>query len=264
VRTEDDAAPVPHPGQRDPWPSAHPYWSDPPWLVSGRAVTAWFDVPWEIVERVMSPDLLPEPTPSIRTRLRFYDLAFKALGEAPGRTAVESKGRFREGVVGFPARYRDLKGESSQFIWSDSELYMLWSREAFGWPVRLGSIDLDGSVWTDEKLEGSSGMARVEDRWGSASLRDIKVGAQSEGPAPSGYWLTPRRHLVRGGLGGETRDLLIVRPTLRKAGVHYSATGRVEFEFPAPHPLQSFPNQAAIVHIADGFELVFAEDVAFA
>jgi hypothetical protein len=259
--SREGTAVSPPAGHSDPWPSAQPSWSDPPWLVSGRSVTAWFDILWENLEQVMSRDLLPEPASSVRCRLRFYDLRFRALGQAPGRSAIESEGRFREGVVGFPARYGPVSGETSQFIWSDSELYMLWSREAFGWPVRLGRIELNGNLWTSEDLQGSSGTARVADRWGSASIEDISVGDKSLDPAPSGSWLTPRRTLIRGGAGGETRDLLIVRPTLRQAGNRFSATGRVTFDFPSPHPLRLLQDQPAAIQVADGFELIFAEDV---
>src|SRR5579859_4015169 len=108
---------------RDPWPSLQPDWIDPPWLMKGRAVTAWFDAPWELVEGAMSPDLLPPPTPTVRGRLRFYDLEFTAAEPDPSRPTSATHGRIREGAVAFAARVDDaeLEGEVSLFLWTDSE-----------------------------------------------------------------------------------------------------------------------------------------------
>jgi pyruvate/2-oxoglutarate/acetoin dehydrogenase E1 component len=42
--------------------------------MSGKALTAWFDLSWDIVSTMLSPDLLPAQAPLVRSRLRFYDL----------------------------------------------------------------------------------------------------------------------------------------------------------------------------------------------
>jgi len=247
--------------RRDPWPSPQPAWRDPPWRLSGRAVTAWFDAPWAVVERAMSPDLLPAPASSVRTRLRFYDLGFEALGPARGQPLAPSEGRFLEGAVGFPARGGGTEGESSLFLWTDSETYLMWAREAFGWPVALATIELTGDLWSDGELAGATGGGFLRDGWGTAEVGDVRVTAPAATGTPSGSWLTPRRVLHRAGMDGDTRELLVVRPVVRDAGRRWSATGRVSFDFREPHPLHLLRELDAQVEVADGFELVVGEDV---
>src|SRR5438445_7738773 len=82
---------------RNPWPSAQTPYCDPPWLMRGRSATAWFEAPWDVAASSMSPDLLPNRAPSVRARLRFYDLEFEAASAQTPLLAVR-QGRFREGV----------------------------------------------------------------------------------------------------------------------------------------------------------------------
>jgi hypothetical protein len=247
--------------RRHPWPSPHPAWQDPPWLLAGRVITAWFMVPWEVAKRAMSPDLMPDPANEVRIRLRFYELTFEALGENPGQSLAPRAGRFREAVVGFPARFGERAGEVSLFMWTDSDTYLMWAREAFGWPLLRGEIQLEGSAWTSDELEGSTGRAAVETDWGTARLVDATVGQQASNGSPAAWWLTPRRLLRRGGLDGELRELLAVRPAVRKQGTRYSGVGRVAFAFREPHPLAGLGEADAELDVADGFELVVAETV---
>ena len=133
---------------RDPWPSVQPDWHDPPWVMSGRAATAWFGLPWELATELVSPDLLPEKAPTLRSRVRFYDLEFHASNVRAGRELEVRNGRFREGAFGVPVRAGDLDGETSLFLWTDSEDYLIWGREAFGWPVRLA---MWGTSWAGDR-----------------------------------------------------------------------------------------------------------------
>src|SRR6266508_1124642 len=159
------------PGVRgDPWPSPQPSWQDPPWLMTGRVLTAWFEAPWAVLAASMSPELRPEQAAQVRIRLRFYELRFEALGRNEGQPLSPAEGRFREGAIGFPARARDVDGEASLYLWTDSDTYLMWSREAFGWPVARGEIELSGSIWTSSDLVGASGGGRLEDAWGTAAI----------------------------------------------------------------------------------------------
>ncbi len=249
------------PQWRDPWPSPEAAWLDPPWLMSGRAVTAWFPAPWDVVEKALSPDLLPEPAPFLRSRLRFYDLRFQARGSAPVHAPPPRDGRFREAVVAFPARFDELDGEVSVFLWTDSDAYMTWGREAFGWPVTLAQVALSGPLWSSVELLGLSGECRVEPGSGVAAVTEISVTGVSSSSPPSGHWLTPRRLLHAAGNEGETRELLVVRPAVKAPGKRYSATGRVRFDFPSPHLLHALAAADAEVEVADGFELLVGADV---
>jgi hypothetical protein len=226
----------------------------------GRAVTAWFQAPWKVVAGAMSPDLLPEAAPLVRARLRYYDLGFEAVGGASGHCVSPRSGRFQEGVVAFTARGAGLDGEVSVFLWTDSETYMLWGREVFGWPVRLAELDLSGPLWTSSTLDGAVGECRLADQWGTAALRDVRVTGPAPTGTPSGRWLTPRRVIHGAGRQGETRELLVVRPVVNKPGVRYAATGKVSFSFAAPHPLHLLNEMDAEVEVADGFELLIGAD----
>lgn len=240
---------------RDPWPSPEPAWYDPPWLMRGRSATAWFQAPWEVVEQVMSPDLLPEAAPTVRARLRFYDLEFEAVGGASGQPLIPRIGRFKEGVVAFAARGGGLEGEVSLFLWSDSETYLMWGREVFGWPVRPAEVDLNGSLWTNSDLDDATGDCRLRDHSGEAAVRDVKITGRASAGTPSGHWLTPRRVLHGAGKDGETRELLVVHPVVNKPGEQFAASGTVGFDFPEPHPLHLLDEIDADVEVADGFEL---------
>lgn len=245
---------------RDPWPSPQAPYYDPPWVMRGRAVTAWFQAPWDVATAILSPDLLPPPAAFVRARLRFYDLDFEAVSPATLPLAVR-KGRFREGVIALAARYAELDGEVSTFLWTDSQTYLMWGREVFDWPIGLARVELTGSLWVEGVDVGKTGDARIVDACGSASLVDVRVTGEAARGTPSGHWLTPRRILHGAGCDGETRELLIVRPTVSQPGSTYIGTGCVRFNFDAPHPLQRLGETEAQIEVADGFELLVGADV---
>ena len=247
---------------RDPWPSPQPDWHDPPWRMRGRAVTAWFELPWDVAKVVLSPDVLPAPVPSLRSRLRFYRMEFQPLRPRPGRYLELREGEFREGVIGIPARGPGVEGEISAFLWTDSEDYLIWGREAFGWPVRLAEIGLDGDLWSAAPGIGRTGSARVTDRWGTAALVGVELTDPASSGTPGGVWLTPRRLLLHGQDGPrDERQLLAVRPEVRKPGSAYAARGRVTFDFSQPHPLAGLGAHEAQVEFVDDFELVVGRNV---
>jgi len=224
--------------------------------MSGRAATAWFELPWELATELVSPDLLPEKAPTLRSRVRFYDLEFHACDVRAGRELEVRSGRFREGAFGVPVRAGDLAGETSLFLWTDSEDYLIWGREAFGWPVRLARISYEGPLWERELQIGATGNARLEDPWGEVALLEVEVTDAAESGTPRGCWVTPRRLLHHDGGVHETRELLAVRPVVRRTGDTFAARGRLAFAFRAPHPLSALGEVDAVVEAADGFELL--------
>lgn len=246
--------------RRDPWPSPQQAWQDPPWLMTGRSLTAWFDVPWSFMRRSMSPDLLPPEAARARIRLRFYDLAFRSLGVRQAGSLAPREGRFREAVVGLPAVAQGTAGEVSIFMWADAEPYLTWGREVFGWPLLRGQLDLLGPIWDRTPDVDAVGSCLLQSAAGSARLDDIHLTAKTGTGSPSGLWLTPRRTLLAAGLAGETRDVLVVRPDVRRAGVRFAGRCRVTFEFDEPHPLAELGTLDADLDVADGFELVVGGD----
>jgi hypothetical protein len=248
-------------GWRDPWPSAQPDWHNPPWLMMGRAATAWFALPWEVLTRLLSPDLLPDAAPTVRTRLRFYDLAFRPVVFRPGRELEPREGHFCEGALGVPVLADGRPGEVSVFLWTNAEEYLTWGREAFGWPVRLAQVQLSGDLWHGDALVGATGAASLSERWGVASLDNVQIDRAVETGTPSGLWLTPRRLVHYDGGFHESRELLAVRPDVQRAGATFSGRGQVGFSFAEPHPLAALGVLDADVELADGFEIIVGGDV---
>jgi hypothetical protein len=171
------------------------------------------------------------------------------------------EGRFREAVVAFLARTRGIDGEVSLFMWTDSDTYMMWSREVFGFPLLRGAIDLSGSLWGNPAVEGTAGAARLSlgDSWAALFIDQVQQGARGSQTAPN--WITPRRILQRAGLDAETREVLIVRPEIRDPGMWHRATGNVALAFEAAHPLHGLEARDAECDVVDGFELVVGSDV---
>lgn len=246
---------------QDPWPSPQVAWADPPWQLTGRVVTTWFDVPRAQVEQVLSPSLWPAEAPTVRARLRFYNIAFTALADTARAPWLASEGRFREAVIAFQASAGSLNGEVSLFMWTDSDPYLMWGREVFGWPLLRGRIDLAGPLWESQTLLGSRGTATLSVPDGSIALAIGDVTNEVKEKRAPPCWLTPRRVLHRAGLDDETRELLIVRPNVQNPGVHYTASGSVVLEFATTHPLHGLAVGDADYEVVDGIELVVGSDV---
>ncbi len=247
----------------DPWPSVQPAWQDPPWRLSGRVMTAWFEAPWELIEAAVSPALRPPIEPKVRTRLRFYELAFMALGFSAGQSLAPASGTFREAAIGVPTRYQNIRGDTSVFMWADLDTYVMWAREAFGWPLLRAEIELGGDLWSEESVEaGYVGESTVTDAWGTAAIFNTAIAARvGPGPSKGAAWLTPRRILRHGQSGGEIRELQVVRPVVEQPGTRYTGEGQVRFDFKEPHPLALLGTGGADIDVVDGFSLCVGDDV---
>jgi hypothetical protein len=103
---------------------------------------------------------------------------------------------------------------------------------------------------------GSTGSARLDDHWGRIALREVEVTDAADAGTPRGCWITPRRLLHHDGGVHEKRELLAVRPVVRRAGDTFGARGRLSFTFRAPHPLSALGDVDVDVEVADGFELL--------
>jgi hypothetical protein len=166
---------------------------DPPWLMAGRSLTAWFMAPWECVAASLSPDLWPARAESVRVRLRFYDLTYEALSnDRPGVTAPRT-GHFCEAVFGVPAQAGATVGEVSVSMWADGTDYIAWGREVFGWPVLHGSFELQGAFWDGGTAPTTAGMTADAGTLGLDEVRLVAGNASgSPGAASSGPASTPR------------------------------------------------------------------------
>ena len=243
----------------DPWPSPQIAFEDSPWTITGRVVTAWFDMPREVAERILSPslhgaELRDRRAQGVPARLRFYDVVYRAGGE--DTRAPLSEGRFREAVVALGAASGDVRGESSLFMWTDSDPYRAWGREVFGFPLLPGTFQLSGDLWSGTLGPGVSGAAIANVDAGELRLERVRVGPPIEPPHSKGPWLTPRLIYRRGGLEPADRELLVVRPTIRQSGRWFAATGDIEIVLESPHPLGSLRVAATTGDVVDGIELV--------
>jgi hypothetical protein len=172
------------------WPAALdalatwlPGWPDAPWRMRGTTVTAWFGPPEPLAGSLLGP--LHDASPGRAARVRFYDVEFA------GAQRAAAAGRFREAVVAFPARSGALIGEVSAFMWTDSQTYLTWGREIFGWPLRSASFELSGAAW-HSGIGAGSGRATFE---GGQITIEFRGHAHSPGVTPvpgAGTWITPR------------------------------------------------------------------------
>jgi hypothetical protein len=258
------------PGSRRqvPWPSSQPTWPRPPWSLRGRVLTAWCQLPADVIANAMSRDLLADDGPTMATRVRFYDLEYKTVSAHPvDPVLAPPSGRFRECSVAVPARHGDDAGELSLLLWSDSEIYQMWGREIFGWPIRLATVELSGELWTADDPAGAHGDAAMRDAYGTITMRHASVGAASETPHPplasTGVWLIPRLVAHRGGLDEDSHELLLLRPEARAAGRLYSAQAELQIDFAAGHPLAALSGNPvpATFEVTDQFDIVVGSDV---
>lgn len=251
--------PEPAPRWRNPWPSVQAAWPEPPWIMAGSRVTAWFSVPWDALPAVMSPDLLPERTPTVDMRLRFYEVQFR--GTAAVAPALGSdRGRFREAVFAFPARAGDVSGEVSLFMWTDDDTYLMWGREVFGWPLLRAELSMESASWSSADAEPRE-LARVVAAEGAAA---VFFDHPLEQPPPSrrpAAWLTPRRVVRRGGLDADVREILVVRPRVISSGQRRWASGHVTMDFAAGHPLDGVQPSDVLVEIETHFEIEVGSDL---
>jgi hypothetical protein len=254
--------------RQEPWPSSQPTWPRPPWSLRGRVLTAWCQLPTDVIANAMSRDLLADDRPAIPTRVRFYDLEYKTLSEQPADLPQSAEsGRFRECSVAVPARYGDDVGELSLLLWSDSEIYLLWGREIFGWPIRLATVELTGNLWTADDPAGAQGDAAMRDAYGTIAMLHASVGGVSEAAHPplasTGVWLAPRLLVHRACLDEDEHELLLLRPQARSTGRHYSARAEIRIDFATGHPLAPLRGKPvpATFEVTDQFDIVVGTDV---
>jgi hypothetical protein len=241
----------------DPWPSLQPSWPDAPWTMTGRVLTAWFRIPPEALRELLSPSLIPDANQLGLARLRFYDVEFHSDDRDTRQTP---DGHFREAVIALPAAYKGQVGEISAFMWSDSDTYMLWGREVFGWPILRGRVELNGSLWDGKLVKATTGEAHLElTDGGGAEITIDAVGEQLSEPAPPA-WMTPRL-VPEPASRSQRRQLLVVRPTLIEPGELHEATGKLTLDFQSSHPLAELRPQAERIDVRAGFVLRVGDQV---
>ena len=217
---------------------------DPPWVLRGSSVTAWFPASPAMVKRILSPDLEPVEEPGgVPARLRFYWVDYGRVDDNPsGQAGPAGKwtraGSFHEAVVAFAVSVRGRRGEVSCFMWTDDEPYLLWGREAFGWPLLRADVRTSGTIWAGsqsrKKFEASARADGIE-----LGLSGEILGADDRAAVSPATWLTPRS-TIRWGTDGsfrQVRELLLVEPQVIRAGQHVACQGQVQIAAPRGHPM---------------------------
>jgi hypothetical protein len=244
----------------DPWPAPGVLWADPPWIMSGTSLTAWFEAPVAAVGALLSPAFEPLTGASgVPARLRFYQVDYEPRdGGADFRRRMA--GSFREAVIAFKGRIAGHEGEYSAYMWTDCEPYLCWGRENFGWPLVRGDIKLTGHLWGGPVEAGTHCQLRVN---GFTCALDLNGPPGEDMPgAPGSSWLTPRRILFPGGSEPERRDVLLVRPAVLETGRLTRRAGHLRLDAPAGSWIASLaPVGGVEIHALEEFRICVGADV---
>jgi hypothetical protein len=232
-------------------------WPDPPWSMTGRTVTLWFETPTALAFELLGERLV-DPDHTRPSRLRFYDVEF--AGRSGDSWQEHSMtGRFREAVVALPARCAQVTGEVSTFMWTESETYLTWGRELFGWPLGLSDIDLTGPLWDGS---GDQGQAVMGSGAGRAALTVLgRAATTSPSPLAPPVWLTPKRVLDLASDGQERVEITAVVPEIVRPGVRIAVEAQGELTFTEGHPLHGISMRPVHAEVHHDFELVVGSNV---
>lgn len=232
-----------------------PGWPDAPWRMRGTTVTAWFVPPGPLAESLLGP--LRDADPHRTARIRFYDVEFAGSQRS---VSTAGRGHFREAVVAFPARSGELIGEVSTFMWTDSETYLTWGREVFGWPLRRAIFDLAGQAW---RSGSGGGTGRATFQGGEiaiefsnlASARDVML------VPGSGTWITPRMIIPSAPPIRPRIEINAVEPRTLVPGARRPVKANLQLSFPAGHPLHNLAPVITCAELHSGFEIIVGETI---
>ena len=149
-----------------------------PWIMTGRVVTAWFDLPFSVAERVLSPslhgrELRERRGAGVPSRVRFYDVTYRC---PTGGEQGDRQAGFAEAVVALHATAEGIDGEVSLFMWTDDDRYRAWGREVFGFPLLRGVLRARGRTLDRDVATGRRGSARHVSTAGVLRLSRTEIG----------------------------------------------------------------------------------------
>lgn len=244
----------------DPWPAPQHLWADPPWILSGTSITAWFETDLVTVEKLVSPSFkCAIGDKGVITRLRFYDIAFEPR-DGSAEFKKKMSGRFKEAVIAFKGSFADIDGEFSAFMWTDDDVYMGWGREIFGWPLIRSNIRLNGTHWGNPSSEGT--ISRVTSDDFDLSLTIDESPGEEQALGQGANWLTPRRFLFLSEDEAERRDLNVVRPTILEVGNFFVHNGEVSCKINPNSIIAGLnPLMKPIIHRHSGFKICVGDNV---
>jgi Acetoacetate decarboxylase (ADC) len=244
----------------DPWPAPQHLWADPPWILSGTSITAWFEVDEAAVRNVVSPSFTSfSGDHGVFTRLRFYDIKFEPR-DGTDEFKKKMSGGFKEAVIAFKGSFADVPGEFSAFMWTDDDTYIGWGREIFGWPLIRSEITLEGKSWGDSAQKNSSCRVKSADFDLSLVMEDSTAVEHPVGMGAN--WLTPRRVIFPSGDEPDRHDLNIVLPTIINPGNFYVHEGEVSFSADSNSIVAGLnPISKPIIHRHKDFRICVGDNV---
>lgn len=244
----------------NPWPAPQHLWADPPWILSGTSITAWFEVDAKAVANVVSPAFksLSGET-GVITRLRYYDIKFEPRDGTP-KFKKKFSGGFKEAVVAFKGSIADVDGEFSAFMWTDDDTYIGWGREIFGWPLIRSEFTLQGKAWDASSKEQTHCRVQSSDFDLTLTMDDDSAVEQAIGKGPN--WLTPRRVIFPAGDEPDRHDLNVVVPTIIEPGNFYVHRGAVNFDVKSGSIIEGLnPLTTPAIHRHANFKICVGDNV---
>jgi Acetoacetate decarboxylase (ADC) len=232
-----------------------PGWPEPPWRMRGTTVTAWFVPPGPHAEALLGP--LRDDCSDRWGRVRFYAVQFSGPSRSP---AIPREGEFREAVVALPARVGGVQGEISAFMWTDSDTYLSWGREAFGWPLRRASFEMSGGAWSGS-TDAGTGHATCDSLTISIELTGPATGHDVSAVVGSGTWITPRLIIPSDPSAPGRIEINAVTPRIVVAGVKRPVQATVGLATTQGHPLHGLAPCIVRAELHTGFEIVVGESV---
>lgn len=243
-----------------PWPAPQHLWADPPWILSGTSVTAWFEVSPKVVAGLVSPAFQSiSGNKGVITRLRFYNINFEPR-DGSADYKVQMSGTFKEAVIAFKGSFAGINGEFSAFMWTDDDTYISWGREIFGWPLIKNEITLFGRTWSSSTTDNTLCRVKSKDFDLSLSMDDASGVEQPIGDGPN--WLTPRRVIFPAGIEPDRHDLNIVLPTILEAGKFSVHNGEVNFKVQENSIIAGLnPLTIPVIHSHANFKICVGDNV---
>lgn len=201
----------------------------PPWHMFGRVFTIWYRLedPGEARRHIVHPLEVPlDPL----CRARFYDITHDAGMGDDLPTENPEQTHFHEAVIAVEVNYQALRGDYSIHMYADDPTYIAWGREVYGWPLKMGKINMT-RPWHDpqpgDKLTGT--LERFGARLMTAQIElDAPVSPDEfSSPLPANWFGNKVIPSITQGQPPDVNQLVVAGPERVEVGQIWQASGSV-------------------------------------
>lgn len=216
---------------RDPTGLAGLY-APPPWHFAGRSITVLARCDAAGVAALTPAPLRPWGEPIVRFSV--HDLICDLGRGWAWAQANPAEACFREAVVGLAVEHEGRAGFWDPFLWTDSDAELAVGREFYGWPQRLGRIDLTPPHPVRGWRSGDLAAGRVSRLGAPVFALDVRL--EHDGPpdlpqpAFEGFFL--ERTLPDPTDGSSVREVFFAR--MRDVELHGVRSGSATLTLAAP------------------------------